>query len=93
MLTALNAYHVTRNRLLGFWFAAVFIVIASLAAAGMNIGVATTALLLTMYLVPPGIILVLWRDAPTQTVGEVLYPANDCAALPRSVSRQSLNEV
>jgi hypothetical protein len=67
---------ITRNRFVALWFAAVAVVIASVVALGVNIGVSTTALLLALALVPPGIILVLWRGAPAQTVGEILYTAN-----------------
>ncbi len=67
---------ITRNRLVALWFAAVAVIIASVAAMGVNVGVSTTALLLTLSLVPPGIIFVLWRGAPPQTVGEILYAAN-----------------
>ena len=66
---------ITRNGLVGLWFAAVAVVIASVVAFGVNVGVSTTALLLTLSLVPPGITLVLWRGAASQTVGEILYSA------------------
>jgi hypothetical protein len=67
---------ITRNRLVGFWFAAVAVIIACVVAMGASPGVSTTALLLTLSLVPPGIVLVLWRGAPPTTVGEILYAAN-----------------
>ena len=55
----------TRNRLAGFWFAAVAVIIASVVAMGVNVAVGTTALLLTLSLVPPGIMVV------------VAYPTTD----------------
>jgi hypothetical protein len=67
---------ITRNRLVGCWFATVAIIVAAVIAMGVNVGVSTTALLLTLSLVPPGIILALWRAAPAPTVGEILYAAN-----------------
>jgi len=67
---------ITRNRLVGGWFASVAVIIASVIAMGVNVGVSTTALLLTLSVVPPGIILALWRGAPPPTVGEILYAAN-----------------
>jgi hypothetical protein len=67
---------ISRNRLVGLWFAAVAVVIASVVAMGVNVGVSTSALLLALSLVPPAIIFVLWRDGPPQTVGEILYEAN-----------------
>jgi hypothetical protein len=67
---------ITRNRLVGFWFAAVAVIVASVVAMGVNIGVSTTALLLIVSLVPPGIIVALWRGDPPPTVREILYAAN-----------------
>ena len=67
---------ISRNRLVGLWFVAVAAVIAFVVAMGVNVGVSTTAFLLALSLVPPGITLVLWRGAPVQTVGEILYAAN-----------------
>jgi hypothetical protein len=66
---------ITRNGLVACWFAAVAVVIGSLVAMGVNIGVSTSAILLTLSVVPPVIILALWRKAPP-TVGEILYAAN-----------------
>jgi len=66
----------TRNRLVGFWFAAVAVMITTVVATGVNVGVSTATLLLTLSLVPPGIILALWRGAAAPTVGEILYAAN-----------------
>ena len=65
----------TRNRLVGCWFAAVAVIVGSMVAMGVNVGVSTSAILLTLSLVPPVIVLALWRSAPP-TVGEVLYRAN-----------------
>jgi hypothetical protein len=67
---------ITRNRLVALWLAAVAVVIASVVVMDVKVGVSTTALLLTLALVPPGIILALWRGTPAQTVGEILYSAN-----------------
>jgi hypothetical protein len=67
---------ISRNRLVGFWFAAVTVIIASVVAMGVNVAVSTTAFLLTLSLVPPAILLLVWRGAPPPTVGEILYAAN-----------------
>jgi UPF0716 family protein affecting phage T7 exclusion len=66
---------ITRNGLVALWFATVAVVIASVVAFGVNVGVSTTALLLALSLVPPGMMLVLWRGAAPQTVRKILYPA------------------
>jgi len=68
--------NITRNRLVGLWFAAVAVIVATVVAMGVHVGVGTTVLLLTLSLVPPGIIFALWPGAPPPTIGEVLYPAN-----------------
>jgi hypothetical protein len=67
---------VTRNRLVGLWFAVVALTIATVAAMDVNVGAATTVLAITLSLVPPGIILALWRDSPPPTIGEILYAVN-----------------
>jgi hypothetical protein len=67
---------ITRNRLVGLWFAAVALMIATVVAMGVNVGVSTAALLLTLSLVPPGTLLALWRGSPPPTIGEILYAAN-----------------
>jgi Na+/phosphate symporter len=66
---------ITRTRLVGLWFAAVAVISAIVIVTGANVGVATTALLLTLSLVPPGIVLALWPAAPRPTIGEILYTA------------------
>jgi len=59
---------ITRNRLVGFWFAAVAVIIATVIVTGVHVGVATTALLLALSLVPPGIILALWPEGRQPTI-------------------------
>ena len=66
----------SRTRLVGFWFAAVAVIIAWVVATGVNIAIGTAALLLTMCLVPPAIMLLVWRGAPPPTVAELLYTVN-----------------
>ena len=64
---------ISRTRLVGFWFALVAVVIAWVAATGVNVAISTAVLLLTMCLVPPAIMLLVWRGAPPPTIGELLY--------------------
>jgi len=68
--------NISRNQLVGFWFAGVAIIIAFAIVMGVNVGVSTTAVLLTLSLVPPGIIVALWGKAPPATIAEVLYETN-----------------
>ena len=58
---------ISRTRLVGFWFAVVAFLITSAVATGVNIDVSTTAFLLTICLVPPAIMLLVWRGAPPPT--------------------------
>jgi hypothetical protein len=67
---------IARTRLVGFWFAAVAVIIASLVAMGVNVAVSTTALLLTLSLVPPAIIWVLWPGAAPPTARDIMYSVN-----------------
>ena len=57
---------ISRTRLVGFWFAVVAVIIAWVVATGVNIAIGTAALL-TMCLVPPAIMLLVWRGAPPPT--------------------------
>jgi hypothetical protein len=67
---------ITRNRLLAVWFVAVGVIIASLALLGVNLAGSTTAFLLTLSLVPPALMLLLWRNAEPPTAREIMYSAN-----------------
>ena len=67
---------ITRTQLVGVWFAAVVVVILSAVVMGVNPDVSTTAVLLGLAVVPPGIIFGLWRGGPPATVGEILYATN-----------------
>ena len=67
---------ITRSQLVGYWFAAVAVIIASVIAMGVDVGVSTSALLLSLSLVPPGIVMALWRERPALTVAEILHTAN-----------------
>ena len=67
---------ISRNRLVGFWFAAVAVIIASVVAMGVDVAASTTVLLLAMSLVPPAIMWLVWRGAPPPTAREILYSAN-----------------
>ena len=68
---------ISRTRLVGFWFAAVAVIIAWVVVTGVNVAISTAALLLTMCLVPPVIMLLVWRGAPPPTVGELRYAVNN----------------
>ena len=56
---------ISRMRFIGFWFAAGAIMIASAVAMGVNIPISTAALLLTVCLVPPAVVLLRLARRPT----------------------------
>jgi hypothetical protein len=64
-------------RLVGLWFVAVSVLAAGVVTMGVNVTASTAALLLTMCLVPPAILLAVWRGAPPPTVGELLYAVSE----------------
>ena len=61
----------TRSRVIQFWFVGVAVAVAAGVAFGVAIGTSTGVLLLAGSLVPPAVLLIMWRDAPP-TVAEVL---------------------
>ena len=62
----------TRSRLIQIWFAAVLLVVVAGMAYGAAVTIGTGALLVALCLVPPAIILMLWR-VPPRTIAEVLH--------------------
>ena len=67
---------ISRLRLVGFWFAAVAVIIAWIIATGVHLAISTAVVLLTLCLIPPVILLLIWRGSAPPTVGELLYAVN-----------------
>ena len=67
---------ISRTRLMGFWFVAVSIMIASVRATGADIPINTATLLLAVCLMPPAVVLLVWRGGPPPTISEILYSVN-----------------
>ena len=65
----------TRSRLIDVWFAAVLLVVVAGIALGVSVAVSTGAMLLTLSLVPPAIVLLLWPVVRPVTASEVLHGA------------------
>jgi lipoprotein signal peptidase len=63
----------TRSRVIQVWFVAVALVFVAGAAFGAVATVGTWVLLLTLSLVPPAIVLLLWPGAQPPTAAEVLH--------------------
>jgi hypothetical protein len=68
MSNALN-----RGTIIGVWFAVLAVVAGGGAVGGVSSTVGTRALLLVACLVPPAIMLMVWRGTPRLTVAELLH--------------------
>jgi hypothetical protein len=66
----------TRTRVIQLWFVAVAAAIAAGVAFGVAVTASTAVLLVAGSLVPPAILLVMWRDAPPPTAAEVIHAAD-----------------
>lgn len=62
-----------RNLIVGIWLALLVEVAGVAALAGAPVTAATTALWLVACVVPPSVMLAVWRGAPPLTVAEVLH--------------------
>jgi hypothetical protein len=68
--------NISRARLLGTWFAAVAVIFAVSVIIGAPMTVGALELWLVGCLVPPAVLLLVWRGAPPVTVAELLYAVN-----------------
>jgi len=64
--------NMTRTRVIQVWFAAVALVVAAAVTFGAELKVATGGLLLTLSLVPPLLVFLLWPEAQSLTAGDVI---------------------
>ena len=64
--------NMTRARVIQVWFAAVALVVVAAVTFGAEPKVGTGSLLLTLSLVPPFIVFLLWPRAESLTAGDVL---------------------
>ena len=62
-----------RGAFIGVWFVVIAAVAGAGAVGGVSITMGTRALLLVACLVPPAIMLMVWRGAPPPTVAELLH--------------------
>jgi hypothetical protein len=68
---------VSRGQWIGAWFATVAVAIASSVVVGATVTLSSVALLVAMSVVPPAIVLLVWRGAPPATAAEVLYAVDE----------------
>ena len=67
---------ISRARVAGMWVAAVIVMAAFSVAWGIALTVNSGAVWLVACLVPPAVMLLVWRGAPPVTVAELLYSVN-----------------
>jgi hypothetical protein len=63
----------SRGTIIGVWFAVLAVVAGAGAIGGASPTIWTRALVLVACLVPPAIMLMVWRGAPPPTVAELLH--------------------
>ena len=64
--------NMTRARVIQVWFAVAVLAIVAAVAFGVPTTLANVGLLLTLSLVPPLVVFLLWPGPQSQTVGDVL---------------------
>jgi hypothetical protein len=68
--------NLAREQWAGVWCVAVLALSAGAVAAGVGITFGHVVLVPLACLVPPAVMLLVWRGPPTQTVAELLHDAN-----------------
>jgi hypothetical protein len=63
----------TRGTVIGAWFTVLVAVAIAGALSGVSITMATSALWFVACVVPPAVMLMVWRGAPPPTVAEILH--------------------
>ena len=64
---------ITRPIVIGIWFAILLLAAAVAEVVGLPMTAAASSLWVAACVVPPAILLMVWRGAPPQTVAEVLH--------------------
>jgi hypothetical protein len=62
----------TRTRVIQVWFATVALVVVAAVAYGVEVNVGTGGMLLTLSLIPPLVMFLLWPAAQSLTAGDVI---------------------
>ena len=68
--------NISRATLVGTWFAAVAGAFAVSVVAGAPLTIGAAELWVVASLIPPAVLLLVWRDAPALTAAESLYVVN-----------------
>ena len=70
---ALMSRLINRRRVIAVWFAVVVAVAGVGGLSGVSLSVGTLALWFVACVVPPAVMLMVWRGAPPPTVAEILH--------------------
>jgi hypothetical protein len=65
--------NISRARLVAAWFVAVAVLAACGVVMGLDVTLSSAALLVAMSLIPPAVLLAVWRGAPPFTIAELLH--------------------
>lgn len=65
--------HISRGRVIGAWCSAVVLIGACSVVAGAAVTLSNAELWLVACLMPPTVLLFVWRGAPPATVAELLH--------------------
>ena len=68
--------NISRLRMVGMWCALVLLIAAVSVVAGVAMTLATVGWFLAICLIPPVVMLFVWRGAPPPTVAELLHSVN-----------------
>ncbi|HVZ36642.1 MAG TPA: hypothetical protein VG963_29640 [Polyangiaceae bacterium] len=71
----MNLPSMSRSKVIQIWFAAILLVAVAAIALGVTMTISTVALLVTMYLVPPALVVMLWPSDKTATMSEAIRNA------------------
>ena len=64
--------HMTRANVIQVWFAAIALMVVAAVALGARVTIGTGGMLLTLSLVPPLLVFLLWPEPQSLTAGDVL---------------------
>ena len=64
---------INRRTVIGVWFAVLVAVAGAGTLSGVSITISTIALWFVACVVPPAVMLLIWRGAPPPTVAEILH--------------------
>jgi hypothetical protein len=65
--------NLSRTKLIETWVGAILVIMACSVVAGVDLTLGAVPLWFVAAVVPPGVLLILWRGAPPQTAAALIY--------------------